>query len=116
MAAGNRKWIGNRSELYLLAFFVLTFGGMAGAILLDKLKLPAASDTPLRLTLLVCAFVGVFFRFAHATSLSNRFKTHGVPANPQEVFWTRIVALLLWVVVLPLAILRAYDYIHRLRH
>src|SRR5260370_35817053 len=73
------------------------FGSMAGVVLLDKLKLPEASDTALRLALLVCALVGIFFRFGHAVSLSERYKISGTPLNSQMLFWGRILARFLWI-------------------
>ena len=94
------------------------FFGLVGVLFFDalretwKLYLPAT----LRTFLATCLVVGFLLHSVTFVMLcgTNRV-VRSVKANPDGGFWMRIVAVILWLGVLPFACLWFYDYLHRAR-
>ena len=113
MRISNRKWIGSRSELLLLTFFLLTVGSLPVSFLLDRLNLPSATDTAVRLALVACALLGLL---AEIIRLAIPLVSRSMSKTPGGLLWLRIVAVVLWLGILPLVWFWVYDHIHRLRN
>ena len=98
---------------------LMFLAGLGGVVFIDTLKSTWGITLPgtLRIVAATCLIVGWpvsilgFFlvRFGRNRLIGS------LRGNSRVLFYARIVALLLWIVILPLAILSVYDYIHRLR-
>jgi len=101
------KWIG--------AGALLLFIALAGDIGLD----PQTTHHPILRNLASCCLIGGFLLFHGALYKlwDRKWKPiRWVKRSPDGVLWLRILAVILWLALLPFAILRAYDYIHQLRN
>jgi hypothetical protein len=91
------------------------FFGLAGVLFFDALRETWKLYLPgiLRTFLAACLVVGSLVSSVAFVMLYGPFRI--VNRNPSRVFWMRLVAVILWLVVLPFACLWVYDYLHHFR-
>lgn len=93
---------------------LLLFVGLGGVVVMD----PQTTKYPtLRITA-GCSFILGFLLFHGALYTlwdRKRRPIRREKSNSDEVLWIRILAVILWLTILPFAILRVYDYVHHLK-
>jgi len=94
-------------EKVLAAGTLLLFLGLGGLAFLDlhgNLRIIASFSLALGSLVNTCAF------FVHVWDKNRAIRR--VKQNPDGVLWLRILVVVLWIGILPLACLWAYKYIH----
>lgn len=107
-----------REKTFAIGTFV-GFFGLLGVVVFDMLRDAWKVHLPgsLRTFLAICLVLGYLVHIAAFLALRNQ--TTGVVAAVENSqvgrFWIRLLVILLWLGVLPLACLWVYDQLHRSR-
>jgi hypothetical protein len=106
-----------RSSPKEIVFGVGTFlalAAAAGLMRLSRAKFAPTAKGHLEVLFGICLLVGVVMHLAGFISLSGgRRYPISVKPSPGGFPWFGLAAIILWIVILPFVLLRAYEYVYR---
>jgi hypothetical protein len=92
----------------------LVFVGLVGLVALGQAKLGTTTEGTLQILFSTSLIVGTITHLAGFISLSGRWRRPAAQTgNPGGFPWFSVAAVVLWIIILPFALLRAYAYVHR---